>query len=66
MSQIDTEHRGWLVNLTNGITLFTMILFVFGKVATKWKMVRKIQNDDILMILAMVSLGITWAKEFVC
>ncbi|KAL9130490.1 MAG: hypothetical protein Q9175_007011 [Cornicularia normoerica] len=32
-----------------------MILFTSGKVATKWKIFRKIQSDDILMILAMLT-----------
>ena len=55
MTQTDAEYRGTLINAFACFTLIVMILFVFGKVATKWKMIRKFQNDDILMILAMVS-----------
>lgn len=53
--QIDSDHRGPLVNVAAWIILVSMILFVFSKVATKWRMVKKWQNDDILMIIAMVS-----------
>ena len=55
MPQIDAEHRGPLINIAAWITLVAMILIVFGKVATKWKMIRKFQRDDTLMILALVS-----------
>lgn len=55
MPRIDAEHRGPLVNVAALITLVAMILFTFSKVITKWRMVRKLQNDDYFMILAMVS-----------
>ena len=55
MPQIDAEHRGALVNLAAWITLVAMIVFMSGKVVTKWKMIGKLQSDDILMILATVS-----------
>ena len=55
MPRIDGEHRGPLINVAAWITLVSMILFVASKVATKWRMVRKLQSDDILMIVAMVS-----------
>ena len=54
MPQTDAEHRGPLINVAAWITLVSMILFVSSKVATKWRMVKKCQNDDILMIIAMV------------
>ena len=54
MPQIDAEHRGPLINVATWITLVSMILFVSCKVFTKWRMVKKWQNDDILMIIAMV------------
>ena len=54
MPRIDAEHRGPLVNLAAWISLVAMIVFLSAKVATKWRMVRKLQNDDILLLLAMV------------
>lgn len=54
MPRIDADHRGPLVNLAAWISLVAMIVFLSAKVATKWKMVRKLQNDDIL-VLAMVT-----------
>ena len=56
MPQIDAEHRGPLINIAAWITLAAMLLIISGKVATKWMMIRKFQSDDVLMILAMVSL----------
>ena len=55
MPRIDADHRGPLVNLAAWISLVAMIVFLAAKVATKWKMVRKLQNDDILLVLAMVT-----------
>ena len=55
MPLIDAEHRGPLVNLAAWISLVAMIVFLSAKVATKWKMLRTLQNDDILLILAMVT-----------
>ncbi|KAM0800486.1 hypothetical protein BDR22DRAFT_852051 [Usnea florida] len=55
MPRIDVEHRGPLVNLASWISLVAMIVFLSAKVATKWKMVRKLQNDDTLLILAMLT-----------
>lgn len=55
MPQTDAEHYRSPVNLAAWITLVAMIMCVSGKVATKWRMTRKLENDDILMILAMVS-----------
>lgn len=55
MPQIDSEHRGPLVNIAAWTTLVAMILIISSKVATKWKMIRKFQADDTLMVLAMVS-----------
>lgn len=31
-----------------------MVVFVFAKIATKWAMVRMLQGDDAIMIVAMV------------
>ena len=55
MPQIDSEHRGPLVNIAAWTTLVAMVLIVSGKVATKWKMIRNFQADDTLIVLAMVS-----------
>ena len=55
MPRIDADHRGPLVNLAAWISLVAMTVFFFAKVATKWKMVRKFQNDDIFLTLAMVA-----------
>lgn len=55
MAQIDAQHRGPLVNIAAWTTLVAMILIFSGKLATKWKMIRKYQADDALMVLAMVS-----------
>ena len=54
MPHVDAEHRGPLLEVAALITLVAMILFIACKVATKWRMVRKLQKDDIFMILAMV------------
>ena len=54
MPRIDAEHRGPLINIAAWITLVAMVLIVTGKVATKWKMIRRLQSDDTLMILATV------------
>ena len=54
MPHVDAEHRGPLVEVAALITLVTMILFIACKATTKWRMVRKLQKDDIFMILAMV------------
>ena len=54
MPRIDAEHRGPLINIAAFITLVTMVLFTLSKVATKWSMVRKLQNDDYFMLFAMV------------
>lgn len=56
MPQIDAEHRGPLINIAAWVTLAAMLLIISGKVATKWKMIRTFQSDDVLMVLAMVSL----------
>lgn len=54
MTRIDSKHRGPLINVATWISLVTMIIFSFSKVATKWTMVRKLQADDIFMIIAAV------------
>ena len=56
MPRVDAEHRGPLVNIAAWFLLVTMILFVASKVVTKWRMVRRLQNDDYLFVTAMVSL----------
>ena len=55
MPRLDGEHRGPLVNIAAWFLLVTMILFVASKVVTKWRMVRRLQNDDYLFVTAMVS-----------
>ncbi|MCJ1452317.1 hypothetical protein MMC28_002659 [Mycoblastus sanguinarius] len=55
MPQIDAQHQGPLVNVASWITLAAMILFTAGKVATKWEMVQKLQNDDFLILLATLT-----------
>ena len=54
MPRPDAEHRGPLINIAAWILLVTMILFTASKVVTKWRMVRRLQNDDFLLVLAMV------------
>ena len=54
MPRIDAEHRGPLINIAAWFLLVTMILFTASKVVTKWRMVRRLQNDDYLILLAMV------------
>ena len=54
MPHIDSEHRGPLIEVASLITLVATILLTASKVATKWRMLRKLQNDDIFMILALV------------
>lgn len=51
---VDAEHRGPLVNLAAWITLICMVVFVFAKISTKWVMVRMVQRDDAIIIVAMV------------
>ena len=59
MPRVDAEHRGPLVNIAAWFLLVTMILFVASKVVTKWRMVRRLQNDDYLFVTAMVSLTLS-------
>lgn len=54
MLHVESGRRGLLIDIAALITLVAMILFVSGKVATKWKMIRKFQSDDVLMVLATV------------
>ena len=55
MPRIDAEHRGPLINIAAWFLLVTMILITASKVITKWRMVRRLQNDDYLLVTAMVS-----------
>ena len=55
MPRIDAEHRGPLINIAAWFLLVTMILFTASKVVTKWRMVRRLQNDDYLLVTALVS-----------
>ena len=55
MPRIDSDHRGPLVNIAAWFLLVTMILFTASKVVTKWRMVRRLQNDDFLLVIALVS-----------
>ena len=55
MTQVDSNHRGPLINIVTWITLATMIIFSFSKVATKWTLVRRLQGDDLFMITATVN-----------
>ena len=59
MPRVDAEHRGPLVNIAAWFLLVTMILFVASKVVTKWRMVRRLQNDDYLFVTAMVSFTVS-------
>lgn len=59
MPRIDAEHRGPLINIAAWFLLVTMILFTASKVVTKWRMVRRLQNDDFLLVLAMVRISLT-------
>ena len=59
MPRVDGEHRGPLVNIAAWFLLVTMILFVASKVVTKWRMVRRLQNDDYLFVTAMVSFTVS-------
>ena len=59
MPRVDGEHRGPLVNIASWFLLVTMILFVASKVVTKWRMVRRLQNDDYLFVTAMVSVKVS-------
>ena len=59
MPRVDAEHRGPLVNIAAWFLLVTMILFVASKVVTKWRMVRRLQNDDYLFVTAMVSFKVS-------
>ena len=59
MPRLDGEHRGPLVNIAAWFLLVTMILFVASKVVTKWRMVRRLQNDDYLFVTAMVSITVS-------
>lgn len=52
--RIDATHRGPLLNLGTWIMMVIMIISVIAKITTKWAMVRKLQRDDALMIVAMV------------
>lgn len=54
MPRLDAEHRGPLINIAAWFLLVTMILFTASKVVTKWRMVCRLQNDDFLLVLAMV------------
>ena len=55
MTQVDSNHRGPLINIATWITLVAMIIFSFSKVATKWALIPRLQADDIFMIIATVS-----------
>lgn len=55
MPRIEAEHRGPLIKIAAWFLLVTMILFTASKVVTKWRMVRRLQNDDFLPVLAMLT-----------
>lgn len=54
MPPVDAEHRGPLINIAAWFLVVTTLLFTASKVVTKWRMVRRLQNDDLLLGLAMV------------
>ena len=54
MPDTDSEHRGPFIEVAALTTLVATILLTASKVATKWRMIRKLQNDDVFMILALV------------
>ena len=58
MPRLDAEHRGPLINIAAWFLLVTMILFMASKLVTKWRMVRRLQNDDYLLVTAMVGFEI--------
>ena len=55
MPRIDAEHRGPLINIAAWFLLVTTILITASKVVTKWRMVRRLNNDDYLLVTAVVS-----------
>lgn len=55
MPRPDAEHRGPLINIAAWFLLVTTILFTASKVVTKWRMVRRLQNDDFILVTALVS-----------
>lgn len=55
MTQVDSEHRGPLVNVATWISLVAVIIFSFIKVMTKWTLIRKLQSDDLFIIIATVN-----------
>ena len=63
MTQVDSIHRGPLINIATWITLVAMIIFSFSKVVTKWALIRRLQGDDIFMIIATVSSYISRRTE---
>ena len=56
MAIVTASDRGPLLNLASWITMVSVSLFVGVKVYTKWTMARKVQFDDVFVILATVTL----------
>lgn len=55
MTEIDSNHRGPIINLATWITLVSMIIFSISKIVTKWTLVRRLHGDDVFIMITTVS-----------
>ena len=65
MTEIDSKHRGPIINVATWITLASMIIFSICKIATKWTLAKRLHGDDLFIIIATVSHE-TWTKPGYC
>ena len=54
MTEIDSNHRGPIVNLATWITLVSVIIFATSKIVTKWILARRLHGDDAFVLIATV------------
>lgn len=57
MGTVTASNHGPLLNVGMWITLIAMCIAAGSKIYTKWKMIKKLQLDDLLMLLAAVRLS---------